>query len=335
MTQDVYLGRRASTAGNLGALEAWNLGLPPASETEEGAANDGHSFPHSSLDGLIAPCRGVDSRSFGGPRGDRPHNPRRSGPFTSVPRDRDRSGSREAVGAWVGRGHLKFVRVSRGQSVATIGTRIDLLIRSLNGVLSGTAIRQLAGRPPSGPVAVRTAVKPGLVIPLSISARRGPSALRSAAEKCSGSIVHRGNVAEWCEREQGYAHLECIGHGVRAVAVRGERQQRDLWGSVGRADEALECRLAYLVTVERHEGESLLRRDVHATWTPGRRDRRTRITPLPHPFPRIDARGVQITDLVHGPRVPPRAGGRPGLGWAVALGDCPQVFICSLRRGVD
>lgn len=25
MTQDVYLGRRASNAGNLGALEAWNV----------------------------------------------------------------------------------------------------------------------------------------------------------------------------------------------------------------------------------------------------------------------------------------------------------------------
>jgi hypothetical protein len=34
--QDVYLGRRASNAGNRGALEAWNPGLPPASDTEEG-----------------------------------------------------------------------------------------------------------------------------------------------------------------------------------------------------------------------------------------------------------------------------------------------------------
>ena len=36
MTQDVYLGRRASNAGNLGALEAWNPGLPLASESGEG-----------------------------------------------------------------------------------------------------------------------------------------------------------------------------------------------------------------------------------------------------------------------------------------------------------
>jgi hypothetical protein len=76
--QDVYLGRRASNAGT---AVHWRPGtrvchLPLT--RRRGTVNDGHLSPHSSPGRADRPCCGVDSRSFGGPRGDRTHNPRRN-----------------------------------------------------------------------------------------------------------------------------------------------------------------------------------------------------------------------------------------------------------------
>ena len=41
MTQDVYLGRRASNAGNLTALEAWHIPEGPPKGRTDGAPEDG------------------------------------------------------------------------------------------------------------------------------------------------------------------------------------------------------------------------------------------------------------------------------------------------------
>ena len=41
MTQDVYLGRRASNAGNLAALEAWHIPEGPPKGRTDGAPEDG------------------------------------------------------------------------------------------------------------------------------------------------------------------------------------------------------------------------------------------------------------------------------------------------------
>ena len=40
-TQDVYLGRRASNAGNLAALEAWHIPEGPPKGRTDGAPEDG------------------------------------------------------------------------------------------------------------------------------------------------------------------------------------------------------------------------------------------------------------------------------------------------------
>jgi len=40
MTQDIYLGRRASNAGNLAALEAWHTPEDPPKRPGDGASED-------------------------------------------------------------------------------------------------------------------------------------------------------------------------------------------------------------------------------------------------------------------------------------------------------